>query len=118
MATSETSDMKGESLLAVTPKKKKPSFYTDVQQNKLAFGMLTLNKVHVLRRIHLFNDLDSPVLIDLKSTLGDRIRFQLENENLQDGCNQSEGPFANEIFNKVGYVQKIQLLPKAVNIPL
>ncbi|KAJ3051196.1 hypothetical protein HK097_007843, partial [Rhizophlyctis rosea] len=52
--------------------------------SKLVLDGVYLNGLHALRRFELRNTSSSPIIIKLRSNLGEQIAFQLTNENLPD----------------------------------
>eukprot|EP00051_Salpingoeca_urceolata_P004668 m.66757 g.66757 ORF g.66757 m.66757 type:complete len:756 (+) comp13778_c2_seq1:716-2983(+) len=82
-----------------------------VTPSKVSCGLIPQQDMHTLKTVevtHVWAE-QRPVRVSLSSTLGSRIGFQVENENLdRDGnvCDQ-----VNELFNRVNRVQEFVLAP-------
>eukprot|EP00741_Cyanophora_paradoxa_P003140 tig00000670_g3049.t1 len=60
-------------------------FCISIPGNVLELDGVVLNDHHVLRRINLYSLCDEDCVVKLRSDFGDRVIFQLHNENLHDG---------------------------------
>ncbi|KAI8903993.1 hypothetical protein EDD86DRAFT_213630 [Gorgonomyces haynaldii] len=56
--------------------------WIDVNVDKIVLDQVYMNGLHVLRRLEIQNLCNHPVLVKLRSSLGNQINFQLQNENL------------------------------------
>jgi len=62
--------------------------------SKFILDKVYLNDLHALKRIKIKNIAEYPILVKLRSNLGNQITFQLNNENLEN-----ENEFLNSVLN-------------------
>eukprot|EP00833_Pecoramyces_ruminatium_P011519 jgi/Orpsp1_1/1185551/evm.model.c7180000094347.1 len=62
--------------------------------SKFTLDKVYLNDLHALKRIKIKNIAEYPILVKLRSNLGNQITFQLNNENLEN-----ENEFLNSVLN-------------------
>eukprot|EP00871_Galdieria_phlegrea_P001376 jgi/Galph1/2239/GphlegSOOS_G908.1 len=91
-----------------------PLVIVGVGSEGIELGEMTANDLSVLRPFLVQNTSSSKLRVKLSSDLGNRVKYQLENENL---CREfiGEGEFSseeyNQVFNECGFIEEVDLEP-------
>lgn len=92
-----------------------PLHIPDIGVEGIKLGDLAANGLSVLRSFTIQNNYPYKITVKLSSDMGNRVKFQLENDNLSSNLMGMQEPVReemyNQLFNECGFVDEVELQP-------